>query len=158
MNQACEVGYLLLTFCQCWNCYICCHVCLMLPINPCIIWTSLVDMFCCPFSIFPCLLMPYICHVTYVFIAINMPICCSNFLLTSWCLVVSLLLSDPCLLWRCSSYMFWSMLWVIYSHAMVVNFWYHMPLFHACKHAIIMLLFYTCWNYFNIQSCLVSSH
>ena len=30
-----------------------------------------------------------------------------------------------------------------------------MPLFHACKHAIIMLMFYTCWNCFNIQSCLV---
>ena len=107
--------------------------------------------------IMPCLLMPYMCPVADVFIAMNMPICCSRFLLTSWYLVVSLLLSDPCLLRRCSNYMFWNMLWVICSHAMFANFGYHMPLFRACKHAIIMLLFYTSWNCFNIQSCHIGS-
>ena len=37
--------------------------------------------------------------------------------------------------------MFWSILCVLCSHAMVVNFGYHMPLLYACKHAMIMFCF-----------------
>ena len=118
-------------------------------------WHILMYMLC---SIITCIFMPYICPVEYLCIAMNMPICCSSFLLTSWYLVVSLLLSDPCLFWSFSNYLFWSMLWLLSSHAMFANFGDHMPLFHACKYAIIMLLFYTCWNCFNIQSCHVGSH
>ena len=79
--------------------------------------------------------MPHICPLAYVFIAMNMPISCSRFLLTSWCYVVSLIVIILCLLWRCSNYIFPSMIWVLCSNATVVNFGWHMTLLHACKHA-----------------------
>ena len=118
-------------------------------------WHVLLPILC---SIMPCFWMPNIFPVAYVFIAMNMPIHYSRLLWTSWCYVVSLILVNLCLFWRCSNYMFWSMLWLICSHAMFANFGCNMPLFHACKHAMIMFLFYTCWNCFNIQSCHVVSH
>ena len=52
--------------------------------------------------------------------------CCSSFLLTSWCHVVSLILINLSLFWRWSNYMFWSMLWVICPCAMFDNFGHRM--------------------------------
>ena len=86
-------------------------------------WHVLMSMLC---SIMPCHLMPHICPVAYVFIAMNMPKWCSSFLLTSWCHVVSLLLINLCLFWSCSNYMNWIMLWVLCPHAKFDNFGLHM--------------------------------
>ena len=93
-------------------------------------------------SIFPCLLMPHICPVVYVFISMNMPKWCSSFLLTSWCHVMSLILFNLCLFWSFSNYLIWSMLWVLCSHAMFVNFGYHMtfvPSLSICYHNVAVL-------------------
>ena len=132
----------------------------MLPINLCIFWRFLVNMFwfiCYALSIHAFWCLTYVMY--HVF---SLPWTCLNyvpvFLLTSWCHGLSLLLIDPCLFWICSNYMFWIMLWVMCTEAKFDNFVLHMPLFQACKHAILMLLFYTCWNCFNIQYCLVGSH
>ena len=155
-----EVGYLLLMLCQCWICHI------MLPSFldatnlsmhnlEMLICHVLLSMSC---PIIPCFLTPYICPIAYVFIATDMLIQCSRFLLTSWCYVVNLILINSCLFWRFSNYMFCSMLWILCLHTMIANFGCHMPLFHACKFAIIMLLFYTCWNCSTIQSYHVCSH
>ena len=102
-------------------------------------WHVLMSMLC---SIMPCLLMPHICPVAYVFIAMNMPKWCSSFLLTSWCHVVSLLLVNICLLWRCSNYRIWSMLWLICPHAMFDNFGLHMnsiPTLQTCYDNVVVL-------------------
>ena len=82
-------------------------------------WHVLMSMLC---SIILCHLMPHICPVAYVFITINMPKWCSSLLLTSWCHVVSLLLTGLCLFQRYSNYMNGSMLWVLCRYAKFDDF------------------------------------
>ena len=116
-------------------------------------WHVLISMLC---SIMPCHFMPHICHVAYVFIAMNMPKWCSSFLLTSWCHVVSLILINLCLFWICYNYMNWIMLWVIGSHAKFENCGFHMtpvPSLQECYDNVdvlhlLELLWYSnlsCW-------------
>ena len=83
-------------------------------------WDVLISMLC---SILPFHLMSHICPVDYIFVAMNMPKWCSSFLLTSWCHVVSLLLINLCIFWRCSNYMSWSISCLIHAHVsfMITN-------------------------------------
>ena len=73
-----------------------CHLCLVLQINPCTIWRCLVDMFWCPCYAIAC--HAIWCLIYVMWNIFSLPLTCLYVvpvvLLTSWCLVVSLLLVD----------------------------------------------------------------
>ena len=112
-------------------------------------------------SIMPCYLMPHICPVAYVFITMNMPKWCSSFLVTSWCHVVSLLLINLCLFWRCSNYMNWIMLWVLCPNVRFYNFGLYMtsvPCLQTCYDDVAVLHFLKLLQHSNLSWCFPLVH